>query len=218
MYYCKMKYLDFHTHKNGKANSILNINYKSELEIPKCLYSIGIHPWSIPDRVDWSVFEMLVKQPNCVAIGECGLDKLQSNKSLSIQEELFKRQLLIAEEVQKPVIIHCVRAHQEVLRLKEKLSPDTSWVMHGFNKGKRIAFPLMEKGILFSFGSNVLKNRSIQELLLTYKEIQFFLETDDQDEVSIEQIYSFVAELVEIDLQELKSKIMDFAKQIGILL
>ncbi|KAF5297934.1 hypothetical protein FQR65_LT19644 [Abscondita terminalis] len=70
----------------------------------------GIHPWYIvADRVedDLAVIEEKIQTSNCLAVGECGLDK-RIEIPFSLQEQVFRKQLALAQKYQKPVVIHCV--------------------------------------------------------------------------------------------------------------
>ena len=61
-----------------------------------------------------------MKDASCLALGECGLDK-KVQTPLDLQQEVFERQLTLAEKYKKPVIIHCVAAFQELIAIKKKL-------------------------------------------------------------------------------------------------
>ncbi len=65
---------------------------------------------------------------NCFAIGECGLDSLVPIDQ-KIQEDVFVKQINIANEVKKPIIVHCVRKFYEVISFKKKggAANDYAW-------------------------------------------------------------------------------------------
>lgn len=91
-------------------------------------YSAGLHPWYI-DETGWKTsFEALKQfslQNQVIAIGECGLDKV-CKTSFSLQQEVFIAQLLWANEINKPLIIHCVKAFDEILGLLKKHSKESA--------------------------------------------------------------------------------------------
>ena len=96
--------------------------------------SCGIHPWHIQDA-NAQLEELKSRLDtfnNIVAIGEAGLDKLHSPVSLLQQQEIFHQQALLAEEYEKPLIIHCVKAWEEIIREKKSLRPSVPWIIHGF--------------------------------------------------------------------------------------
>ena len=74
--------------------------------------------------------------PQVLAMGEAGLDKL-ADASLSLQREVFEYQARLAEETDKPLVIHLVKAVDELLKLKQKIRPVKPWIIHGF-RGKAV--------------------------------------------------------------------------------
>ncbi len=97
-------------------------------------YSIGIHPWFIVEErleSDFEILESKLQEPSCLAIGECGLDK-RIEVPMELQQLVFEKQLLLAQKYQKPVVIHCVAAFQELIEIIEKIeyygSNDYSWI------------------------------------------------------------------------------------------
>src|SRR5690606_12217395 len=115
--FLKMIFFDFHHHYKNSVSGIYNAEPG---ERPSAgLFSAGIHPNYISDHneetIKW-LYET-AQNENCVAIGECGLDGLLSI-DFQLQKEIFHRQILIANEVNKPVIIHCVRKFYELIPFK----------------------------------------------------------------------------------------------------
>ncbi|MCC8152991.1 MAG: TatD family hydrolase [Tannerellaceae bacterium] len=101
--------------------------------VEKCLYwSIGIHPWYISgEKQQWQELLESVKCKNVVAIGEAGLDKM-SGSPMERQIDIFKKQAFLSEELQKPLLIHCVKAWDELLVVKKQVQPEMPWIIHGF--------------------------------------------------------------------------------------
>ena len=118
-----------------------------------CYYSVGIHPWKVSEAApeDWEKLEKAVGHPSVLAIGETGLDKLASADIL-LQKEAFVRQVLLSESVGKPLVIHCVKAFNELIELKKRYRPQMPWVVHGFRNNLHIACRLMQENIYFSLG------------------------------------------------------------------
>lgn len=130
-----MTYFDFHHHHFKKNTGIYNLGV--EEVVPDYLFSAGIHPHSITENIEEKFVWLkdITKDKNCVAIGECGLDGL-INIDDSIQEEVFERQIELANERKKPLIIHCVRRFSKIIHFKKKAK--VPMVIHGFNKRKTI--------------------------------------------------------------------------------
>ena len=123
--------------------------------------SIGVHPWKVTAawRDELALIREAVRRTDVWAIGECGLDKMKG-EALSLQMEAFRAHIALAEEVQKPMIIHCVRAFDELLMLRRELETvckkegrePQPWVIHGFRGKPEQAKQMMTKGMLLSFG------------------------------------------------------------------
>lgn len=200
-----MEFFDFHHHKKYIRNGIYNLNL--EQIPPDVPYSIGIHPQDIDlnhleQQFSWMKSIMF---QNCFAIGECGLDSLVSMDQ-KIQEEVFLRQIRIANEVKKPMIIHCVRKFYEIISFKKKA--EQPMIIHGFNKKQKIAEDLLANNFYLSFGKAVLYNLSLQNILKNTPLDKIFLETDNED-FNIKELYLKVSEIKEISLEQLNEQILE---------
>ena len=193
-----MIFFDFHHHKRHNSYGIYNL--QSGEILPEKYFSIGIHPKDIDEN--WQKnFEILKKQSsqkNCVAIGECGLDSLVSVGE-NLQKEIFGAQILWANEIQKPVIIHCVKRFQELIPF-QKIAK-IPLIIHGFNKKKSVADEMLKHGFYLSFGKSVLHNLSLQIIIRDFPIEKMFLETDNKD-FDIAELYQKVAEIKEISLEK----------------
>lgn len=200
-----MEFFDFHHHKINKTYGIYNLDWKGVP--PDFPYSIGIHPKDIEAENIHSQFEWLSSHitENCLAIGECGLDSFVETDQ-KIQEEVFLKQIEFANEIKKPLIIHCVRKFYEVISFKKYARQPM--VIHGFNKKESIAADLLKNNFYLSFGKAVLYNLSLQNTLKITPLNKIFLETDDED-FDIEELYGKVAELKRISLEELNKQIVE---------
>lgn len=218
-----INYLDIHTHKSANFTGVISIQSFSltadDFKIISKIkpISIGLHPWyatlaKLKIQIDnLSVF---AKQPNVKLIGECGLDKLKG-ACLSNQISILKQQITLAEQLQKPLILHCVKAFDELVALKKQLKISVPLIIHGFNKSEELGAQLIANGFLLSFGAVVL-NKQTGAAKLIQKIDHFFLETDDS-EIGIEEIYQAVAELKNCTIIELKARIFANWKKIGLI-
>ena len=186
-----MKYFDLHHHHKNIQNGIYNVEIFGE--VPDLQFSAGIHPKDILENNDdaFTWLQEISKNKNCFAIGECGLDGLIDVNN-ELQEEVFRRQIKLANELQKPIIIHCVKKHYELIPFK-KLAK-FPMIVHGFNKKKEVADALLKEEFLLSFGKAVLHNVSLQEILKNIAPEKYFLETDDAD-INIEILYKKCADI-----------------------
>ncbi|MDF7820601.1 TatD family hydrolase [Runella sp. MFBS21] len=171
--------------------------------------SIGIHPW-YASATDWQsqveVVSKIVRSPWVVAIGECGLDRL-IEMPLDTQMLVFEAQVALAEQVQKPVIIHCVRAFNELLAWKKRTKLTIPLIVHGFNNNPQIAAQLVQHGFYLSLGAALLKSGSNAQITLTTIPLhRLFLENDDKD-ISIFSLYEVAAGRLEISISALEAQI-----------
>lgn len=200
-----MDFFDFHHHKKNMPNGIYNLDIE---QIPPDLpYSIGIHPKDIDVNAVDRQFEWMKNRvsENCLAIGECGLDSFVETDQ-KIQEDVFLRQIQFANEVKKPIIIHCVRKFYEVISFKKYA--EQPMIIHGFNKKERIAEDLLKNNFYLSFGKAVLYNLSLQNTLKITPLDKIFLETDN-DDFSLEELYEKVSEIKGISLENLNKQIAE---------
>lgn len=205
-------FIDFHTHCDRKSPDLINLqtlHVTPELraeELPN-ICSLGLHPWFIQNS-SWENLVDLAKSSNVVAIGECGLDR-NIDLPLETQISIFQRHIELAESLQKPLVIHCVRAFSELIVLK-KHTKSTSWIIHGFHKKEAVFQELLKHDFYFSFGAAILSDRSpILNAIATIPNGRFLLETDDRHDISIEQIYDRVASLREISLESLQTQLAE---------
>lgn len=216
----EIPFVDIHTHSSrsflgGHVISIQNVALNNREQKPQSLCSVGFHPWYGIPLADSEPFELLKQETmnlNVVAIGECGLDKT-INIPLDQQYRLFEPQVVVAQDVGKPLILHCVRAFSEILGVLDHFAFKNPVVFHGFRKNSILAKQLIEKGYYLSIGPHCL-NGSQDELLKKLPLSSLFLESDVQDQISIEFIYKYVAKVRSIPLLDLKKTMYENFKYI----
>ena len=145
------------------------------------------------------------------AYAGAGLDKLKG-PDIKQQLETLKIHAEVAEEYQSPLIIHSVKAHNEILKLKIDLKAKVPWVIHHFNGSKQIAFDFIEHGFYLSLCHHIKNTNSrlseyLQELPLN----RIFLETDDFN-VDIKDLYNITAKKFNISLDSLKRQLINNLK------
>ena len=202
-----MKFINIHTHARSGNSDILEIvnQYPNSFDEKVDFFSIGIHPWYINEETwkqELKIIEEKLALKNCLALGECGLDKRRETP-IEFQIEFFEAQLLLAEKYKMPVIIHCVAAFQELIALKQKLKITVPLVIHGFSKSGELADQLLKHGFYISFGKYLVKNPELELVFQTIPNDRFFLETDTIEE-GIEQVYDLAAKYKNIDVVTLQ--------------
>ena len=203
-----MKFFNLHTHQSSNQEGVLELvnQYPQEFDASIPNYSIGIHPWYIvEDRVDadLEIIESKLIDVNCLAIGECGLDK-RIEIPLALQQMVFEKQLALAEKFRKPVVIHCVAAFQEVIAIKKKMAISVPMIIHGFSKNKEIAEQLIANGFYLSFGKYLLRNPELELVFKSITKERLFLETDTIEE-GIAAVYELAAKYRNIELEEMSA-------------
>jgi TatD DNase family protein len=179
-----------------------------EETIAKGFISCGIHPWYVQDaEIKLQILKQKIEEKNCIAIGECGLDKLHK-ATWQQQIEVFKQQIQLANITKKPMIIHCVKASQELIQLLHLHQNKMPIIIHGFIQNANVLEQYLQNNFYISIGTKILMpnsnaQKAIQHIPLT----KLFLETDTDTTNSLEQVYTKVAELKNITVQELKHQI-----------
>ena len=181
--------IDIHTHRHdADASAIVSFNPWEYVARTGCLCSVGIHPWNANSATaaDFDRLEQLARHHDVAIIGECGIDKLRGGY-LQGQVEMVKRHAMLSEAVCKPLLLHCVRASNELCQLRRTLKPVQPWVVHGFRGNARVARQLLDAGFYLSYGQyfnpEAVRITPIDRLLV---------ETDESP-LPIEEICALVA-------------------------
>lgn len=205
-----MRFINVHTHEAGHdADTIALVNqYPLIADDLISRYSIGIHPWYINMETadeELAIIERHLIMPNCLALGECGLDK-RTETPFDIQQSIFKKQLMMAQQLNKPVIIHCVAAFQELIAIRKKLRLTVPMIIHGFSKSVELAKQLVDNEFYLSFGKRLMLNPELEPVILSVPIDRLFLETDN-NKTSIADVYSKAAQYKRITSQALANQL-----------
>lgn len=208
-------FLNIHTHHPDSREEVLSIlccEPSAFLKGEVCAnsVSIGHHPWKVGRQsgAELAAMAHLLQQKQVVAVGEIGLDKVCETE-FSLQTEFFKTQLRMAACVQKPVIVHCVKAWEELLAVLAQIDNLPPVVIHGFRGKPQLAEQLVRHNCFLSFGQKFNAD-TLRSLPLG----SFFLETDDEPEVDIMDVYKNVASLLGLDVEVLKSVVYEAWKRL----
>lgn len=188
---------DIHTHIPCPG-AIVSTDPHTGITDPACIYSMGIHPWHAADtpQPDFDQLLQLCADPRIVAIGECGLDRL-CDAPLPLQADIFRRQIAISEQLQKPLIIHCVHAYDLLLAVQRATRPTQPWIIHGFRKKPQAAEQLIKAGCYISLGP--LFNT---DTLGVIPEDRLLAETDDAPQ-SIREVIAALSNVANKDLSDI---------------
>ena len=171
--------------------------------------AVGIHPMQLEEMqakgddydfktrgedFNYDIFEKLAKFDKVVAIGEVGLDyyhldpkTINVQKAKEKQKEVFYQQLLLARRLDKPVIIHCRQAHDDMLLVLNKFRKENSdivpknraWgVMHCFSGDEDLAWKYFSLGLIVSFTGLITFSKQWDDLIRKLPSDKFMIETD----------------------------------------
>ena len=215
-------FIDLHTHRIKTCDNLIQIvNLDLNQSCPEhgC-FSYGIHPWVL-DNADFQAKKALqaleekLKLPQVLALGEAGLDKMHK-ASFKQQIELFERQIELSEALQKPMILHDVRSHNEIIALRKKHKAKQPWIVHGFSGTEQDIKQLIGQRICLSVGESLLHPE--RKIYKSFKFIDLdylFLETDMAG-IEVKKVYEAAAKLLETDIVTLQKQIFtNFARLFG---
>jgi TatD DNase family protein len=214
-------YIDIHTHSSRDNCYYLRNIFAQDIDpamTDEFPISIGLHPWHIlqlnVEKCLKNVEEFSI-HPQVLAIGETGLDR---NKDIPFedQEKVFMEHIRISENINKPLVIHCVKAYSDLVQIRKSKGWKMKWMFHWFNENLSIANELINMDCFLSFGRSLFHpNGRNAEVFRAIPLSHIFLETDDA-EVTIENVYSRAAELKTISVGELKQIINENFKKVFI--
>lgn len=144
---------------------------------PYIYAAVGVHPENIDGGTTAEIGE-LTKHKKCVAIGEIGLDYYWVSDNKEEQKALFEEQLILANKLGLPVIVHDRDAHADTLELLKKHRP--RGVVHSFSGSREMAKEILELGMYIGIGGVItFKNaKKLPEIVEMLPEDRFLLETD----------------------------------------
>lgn len=202
------KFINLHTHKFSNLSDVIEVvnQYPWEFDVSIPNYSIGIHPWYIDENRlenDLKIIKEKLKLSECLALGECGLDK-RIEIPMELQISVFKKQLEIVKLTNKPIVLHCVAAFDELIAIKKELKISNPMLIHGFSKNEQVAKSLLNNGFYLSFGKYLLRNPDLEKVFTFAPENQILLETDTIEE-SIYEVYEKAASIKGISIENIKT-------------
>ena len=194
--------LDIHTHRLEATAALISVDPRRFDPQPGKWYSVGFHPWHGIDTLtddDYHLLEQCARHPQVLAIGETGIDTLRGAE-LSTQTQAFVRHLVLAHELGKPVIVHNVRATQQILAARRDSHFDgVTLIIHGMRGNAHVASTLLTAGCYLSYGPRF----NAEALLITPLD-RLLIETDDSD-VPITTVAAQVASTLHLTATQVKT-------------
>ncbi|MBR2049776.1 MAG: TatD family hydrolase, partial [Rikenellaceae bacterium] len=175
-----------------------------------------VHPW----RADvsqtelqeaFSRIEQCVNVDGFVAIGECGLDWV-SQVARAAQMSVFEQQTELAHRLSMPVVLHCVRAFEDVMLRLSRAKIERA-VFHSFVGSIQQAERVVREGYFCSFSPRSLASPRTREVIKAIAPSVMLVERDEC-ECSIEDVYEAVATLRKCSVEELREIVFDTYKRL----
>ena len=211
-------YIDFHCHsyRENSTDVVEIVSTDPTHNGADFFHTVGYHPWWHPQELNLDEISQLkshiLSSEKCLAVGECGLDALKG-ASLEIQIENFVKQISLANDLQLPVIVHCVRKYDTLLQLYKKHAK-TTWVIHGYKRNTTLAKKIIDLGIRLSVAPHPDMQEPFIECLKSLPYEMIHLETDSNRRTGIRERYEIFASLRGDDVESVKSKMYENTKKL----
>lgn len=195
---------DIHTHHHPAApgTAVVQLTPDAFSPLPEHFYSVGLHPWHISNdwRTQMAKLLVMALHTHVLMIGETGLDKKNSPASMETQLEVFREHIRLSELIRKPLIIHCVKAFDELLAIRKETKATLPWIVHGFRGGVEQWQQLSRAGLHVSLGKHY-DTKFIKQLPL----YQLLLESDDT--TGLDTVYDRASHDTGISIPELRAHV-----------
>ncbi|MBT4554160.1 MAG: TatD family hydrolase [Candidatus Marinimicrobia bacterium] len=142
--------------------------------------SVGVHPHDAKDAPEDFVDQIydLMTFDSMVAVGEMGLDYFRKISDPEIQKDVFRTQMEIAQELNKPIIFHNRDADQDMIKILKEF-PNVRGVAHCFSSNLETANAFLDLGYYISFSGNLtFKNSHLPEVAKELPLDRILVETD----------------------------------------
>ena len=205
-------YIDLHCHRHNHevdVVSVYNLLLHENQDIPDFPFSAGLHPWHAsvfsPEILSIAL-DGFTACPNLIAFGETGLDKA-CDVPMQLQQDIFELHLKKAEEIGKPLILHCVKAWDEIIEIAAGYS--VTRILHGYNGSPQLTGRLLKQGFNFSIGKAIrFPDAKIHKAIPMIPISSLFCETDNSD-ISIQDIYTALSASLKLSEEKLRETIFN---------
>lgn len=207
----KLKYFDIHSHiqfpefdadreevvGRMKENGVFSVVVGTDLKTSKAAVnlaqknenlfaSVGLHPNdAISENFDDNTYRELISNPKTVAVGECGLDYFRTEgteENKKKQKEIFEKQINLALEFDKPLMIHCRNAYEDMIDIltihNKKHGGKLRGNIHFFAGDWKIAQKFLKLGFTLSFTGVITFAEQYDEVIKNTPPDMIMSETD----------------------------------------
>ena len=193
---------------------------KAVQQFPEVYGSVGFHPHdasTMSGSMEKKIRQLAQEEDKLIAIREIGLDYHYLYCSVLVQQQVFRQQLILAEELSLPVVLHSREAEADTLKILKEIPVKSLGVAHSFTSSFEMARILVEMGWYLGINGIVtFKNaEDLREVVRWMPLEKMLLETDSpfltpvpfrgksNKPAHIPVIAAFIAELRDISVQEL---------------
>ena len=203
-------FIDIHSHHLEVEENVFRIHnvFSSDYrQIPSGRpVSIGLHPWYLTSQSKnelTNILKQALNLQNVIAVGEAGLDMIIKTP---VEEQLpvFRTQIELSKEYNKPLIIHCVKAFPDLFKLRKEYLNATPWIVHGFNANESIAGECVNLGIYLSLSQRLFRNSEKTRNIIKVVPLSMVLAETDDDTMHIQGIYQTISKLYRRSIDEVK--------------
>ena len=160
--------------EDSKESYDLAINYENIFS------TAGVHPHDSEEAPKDYLDQIkeLLKNHKVVALGEIGLDYFRNISDRKIQKKIFREQLDLAQEINKPIVFHNRESDDDILKILSEY-PDVVGVSHCFSSSYEVAKKLIDMGFYISFSGNLtFKNSHLPDVAKKLPINSLLVETD----------------------------------------
>ena len=193
------------------------------------ILNFGIHPWTVEkyseSEIDSAMNVLRAELPFAHGLGETGLDygKKRDPASFEKQRLSFRKQIRLAIEFSKPLVLHVVQAHEDAIKiLKEEKAHQVSMMVHSYSGNSTQLGPYLDLGAMISFSGTIVAQDGYEKVKKALKHTpldRILFETDSPDQswqkevanvpANVVQVYEAAAGLLEVPLEPLREKVAD---------
>lgn len=190
--------------QNGSPmGKLVNIHTHNPAMAEITIRTAGIHPYDAAsaDTIHLEAIEREAAEAD--AVGEIGLD-FACDVSREEQERVFRAQLATAERLQKPVVLHCVRAFEPTMAMLDGVRLPAV-IFHGFIGSPEQARRAVARGYYLSFGERTFRSPKSIEAMRSTPLSHLFVENDESP-TPIAELYERIATLLGIETRVLEAQ------------
>ena len=217
--------VDFHTHLNWQSplqtsDDVLRIvstplTHAADPVPERVVQTLELHPW---DGVPWSSdYVRYAGEKRFIALGEVGLDRIRGVLSIEDQKNIFANAVKLAQELNKPLTVHCVKCYPDLLELYKNLRWKVPTVIHYFRGKLPLAQQLWrQSNFILSLPPAAHNQTELWDFIWENPEYlnRTVLESDDPSADCIKEHYQIAAGKLDMSFRELQTVMTAIYKRI----